>query len=309
MIGGDIAKQAQQGWLVLAGAVALCGLLAVLVVPDEPVSDEPATNESHGQLLAELIRTQRAENELLNKNLAELKQGVGFTVKREFEVPEEEMAYSRQPGLFFHDRRNETIQKLDNRAHEKGIAEWDKHLGFATSLGGVPSGQPPPNEEADDLLLLLQVTKRVVSICLETPTPLVQIKVLPHSLLAGNTAKLVRTVSPVGRPPLFREYPVSLTLKGTLSDILWVVHRLSPGVDEAERDFPLVLKAFTLTSDNVDLGKPIPQLSITLTVAGISFLSDKERSAASVAPGHRPAADSSDSGESSVPASAAARSF
>lgn len=311
MIGGDTAKQALQGWLVLAGTVLLCASLAVLVVPDDPIADEPATNESHGQLLAELIRTQRAENELLNKNLAELKQGVGFTVKREFEVPEEEMAYSRQPGLFFHDRRNETIQKLDNRAHEKGIAEWDKHLGFASSLGGVPSGQPPPNEEADDLLLLLQVTKRVVSICLETPTPLVQIKVLPHSLLAsnGDTAKLVRTVSPVGRPPLFREYPVSLTLKGTLSDILWVVHRLSPGVDEAERDFPLVLKAFTLTSDNVDLGKPIPQLSITLTVAGISFLTDKERSAASVATGRRLPADRSETDEPSPPASAAAKSF
>lgn len=277
MIGSDAAAQARQGWLVLAGTVVLCLLLAFFAVPEETAVDAATMDETQGQLLSELIRTQRSENQLLAKNLAELKRGVGFTVKREFEVPDEELAYARQPGLFFHDRRNELIQKLDNRAHEKGIQGWDKNIGFADSAGSVPPRQPPPNDEADNLLLLLQVTKRVVSICLETPTPLVEILVVPHGQQKGRIAELVRTVSPPGRPPLFREYTVSLKLKGSLSDILWVVHRLSPGLDEAGLDFPLVLKSFTLTSDNVDLAKPIPQLSITMTVAGLSFLSDKER--------------------------------
>ena len=106
---------------------------------------------------------------------------------------------------------------------------------------------------------------------------------------------------------------VTLKLKGSLSDILWVVHRLSPGRDEANVDFPLVLKSFTLTSDNVDLSKPIPQLSITMTVAGLSFLDDKERGdkASSESPSLRsaPANGTAPDDEAPKAAPATARSF
>jgi len=310
MIGFDPTKQVQQGWLVLSGAVVLCLVLAYAAVPEDVVVD-PSAADSQGQLLSELIRTQRSENLMLTRNLEELKRGVGFTIKHEFEVPDEELAYARQKGLFFHDRRNELIQKLDNRAHEKGIQGWDKNIGFAEGVAAVPARQPPPNDDADNLLILLQVTKRVVSICLETPTPLIDILVVPHGQSKAKIADLVRTIAPPGRPPLFREYTVNLKLKGSLSDILWVVHRLSPGRDEANVDFPLVLKSFTLTSDNVDLSKPIPQLSITMTVAGLSFLDDKERGdkVSGESSGVRSAPGTTSDSETPKAAPATARSF
>ena len=120
--------------------------------------------------------------------------------------------------------------------------------------------------------------------CLETPTPLQRLIVLNRP----PTAK-PELVTPPGRPPLLREYSLTLDIRGSLKDILWILHRLSPGRDAAADDYSLILKSLKLTSLNITPVHSIPQLDLVMTVAGMEFLSDAERAIAptTTAPGSR----------------------
>jgi hypothetical protein len=98
-------------------------------------------------------------------------------------------------------------------------------------------------------------------------------------------------VAPPGRPPLFKEYRVTVDVRGSLTDILWILHRLSPGRDAAADEYPLILKSISITSLNISPVQFIPQLDLHLSVAGMSFLSDAERDASGKLPGVRRSAE------------------
>jgi hypothetical protein len=283
----DLRRERKQGWLVLAGAtaVALIGLWLVWDGGESAAKLAEAGEAKSGKFhLAEEVRKSVGANDALRDTLATLTKEVGFDMEANFEVKADPM-YTRQPGYFFVTKRNSITDRLRKRAQEKGITEYDEYAGFGLGLHRPPSDVPPADALAPDLLRVLQLTDKVVSLALETPTPLQKLVVVPH----GQPVKAI-DVAPVGRPTLLREYQLTLEVRGSLTDILWLLHRLSPGREAAATDYPLVLKQLKITSENRSTIGNIQQLDCTLTVAGMSFVPQSERG---IAPPRHPEAASS----------------
>lgn len=282
----DLRRDALQGWATL-GAAALLATVLMYIAWDggelaQQVADEKVKLPTTGTPLSDLVRRQSDANAKLAQTIQQLKDQVGFSIEKGFKVDErDEDTYRRQPGKYFADRRLAVLEALDIRAREKGIADYDKYIGFGTGIKKPPPGDPPDNAYAADLLKMLQLTEKVVRVCLETPTPLQRLIVQPHPIMTKPDL-----LTPPGRPPLLREYSLKLDIRGSLKDVLWILHRLSPGRDAAADEYPLVLKSFKLTSLNSTPIQSISQLDLVLTVAGMEFLSSEERDkAGSATPG------------------------
>jgi hypothetical protein len=94
---------------------------------------------------------------------------------------------------------------------------------------------------------------------------------------------------PVNRPPLLREYPLTLTLRGSLKTILTILHRLGQ-VDENGTDYPLILRGFSIRSDNTRARDEVQQLEAVIEIAGMQFVADAARGDATAPAGGTPAA-------------------
>jgi hypothetical protein len=289
----DVRSDARNGWIVFAAALAIAATSLFLSWDGgalaQQVEAERAKLPTGGKPIADLVRRQREANRSLQETIDQLKRQVGFSIEDAFEVGNEEM-YRRQPGYYFVTKRDSIVARLNARAKEKGIGDYDQYAGFGLGLKKPPADSPPEDRYADDLLKMLQLTDKVVSICLETPTPLQRLYVLPRS-----GAIKPEVVSPPGRPPLLREYRLSLDVRGSLTDILWILHRLSPGRTAPAEDYPLVLKSLRITSLNTSPIQSIPQLDVSMVIAGMEFLGEADRDRAPTAgPGaRRPAAERS----------------
>ncbi len=272
----DVRREAMQGWLVLAGAV-VAALIAVWVMSDHGELEQrigalQSAVPTGGKRLSAHVADQVRANEHLRTTIADLKERVGFSLEKAF--PDQQI-FQSNPGFFFQTERDKAIDALFNRARDKGIADYDRYIGFGTAERVPPPSAPPSREDAPNLLRVLQLTEKAVKICLETPTPLQKLVVEPH----GNAIRST-LVTPAGRPPLMREYELKLKIRGSLKDILWILHRLSPGREAAAQDYPLILKHLRLTSDNRTPGQTIQQLDLELTLAGMEFISEEERASA-----------------------------
>jgi len=270
----DLSRQQMQGWAVLGGIAVVC-LIAFYVVWDggaleEQVQAAKETVVQGPQDLGEQVRRGQAANAELAKTIDALKSAVGFNTEKAFQVTDAE-EFKRQLGYFFVTKRDTITQRLRNRARDIGINEFEEYLGFGVSQHRPPSKTPPEDYLALDLLRMLQLTEKAVSICLETPSPMQKILVIPH----GDVRPI--SISAPGRPPVLQEYRLSLVIRGSLKDILWVIHRLSPGREATGDEYPLVLKALKITSDNRSPVDGIQFIDCELTVAGMHFLTDTER--------------------------------
>lgn len=270
----DVQKETTQGWVVCAGALVMV-LIGLWVVSDggslaQQVADQQAAIKPGTQDLQLLVRRTEEANRVLGETIATLKRQVGFDTETAFEVADN-IEFKRQPGYFFVLKRNAIIDRLRKRAHEKGIADFEEYAGFGVGQHRPPAESPPPDDQALDLLRMLQITDKAVSLCLETPTPLQKLLVKPH-----NVVKPVEVAAP-GRAPLLKEYRLTLELRGSLHDILWILHRLSPGRDAPEADYPLILKDLLITSENRSPVDGVQLIDCTVTVAGMRFLSPEER--------------------------------
>lgn len=306
----DVSRECKQGWIVLGVAGVMALILGWIAWDDgglsEQLESERAKLPAGSTRLADQVKRSREANQNLRATIDELKRQVGFSLEKAFEVNEDPM-FKQQPGYYFVTKRNSICARLRKRAEQKGIGEFEEYAGFGKGIHQPPDDTPPKDEDAPDLLRTLQLTDKLVSTCLETPTPLQKLIVLPHGAVKPVA------VAPPGRPPLFKEYPVKLQVRGALGDILWILHRLSPGRDADQADYPLILKSLKITSLNISPIQFIPQLDLELTVAGMHFLSDVERDAAGKTTGGRraaeaaPAASQSEAEEVIKPATA--RSF
>jgi hypothetical protein len=271
----DISKQVLQGWLVL-GAAVICSLIGLSVVWDGGASAAQVQAEKDAlnggpEDLAEQVQLARAANARLAETIASLKQGVGFNTEEAYQIASDP-EFQRQPEYFFVTKRNAILARLLKRARERG-GEYEEYGGFGLGQHRPPPETLPAPEEAIDLLRMLQITEKAVSICLETPTPLEKLLVVPH-----GKVKPIDVAAP-GRAPLLQEYRLTLNLRGSLHDLLWIVHRLSPGREAAGDEYPLILKDLKITSDNRSPVEDVQQLDCEITVAGMRFLSDEERQA------------------------------
>lgn len=308
----DLRREAMHGWLALGGAAVVAAVLMWFAWDGGELANQVATEKGRlsttGTPITELVRRQQEANASLAQTVRQLKEQVGFTIEKGFTVEaRDEELYRRQPGYYFVERRLAVFEALDIRAREKGIADYDKYIGFGTAIKKPPSQTPPNDVLAADLLKMLQLTEKVVRVCLETPTPLQRLIVLPRPATAKPDL-----VVPPGRPPLLREYNLTLDIRGSLKDILWILHRLSPGRDAAADDYSLVLKSLKLTSLNITPVQAIPQLDLVMTVAGMEFLTEEERErAAATVPGAKRGAAASAAPAPRAPAASGsgARSF
>lgn len=272
----DISREILQGWAVAVGAVFLAGI-SLYIISDggalaTQVDQEQAALKAGDQDLARLVALTERANDSLEQTLDTLKRQVGFNTEDAFQVAADP-EFARQPGYYFVLKRNSIIDRLRKRAHEKGIRDYEEYAGFGVAQHRPPAETVPGNDEALDLLRILQITDKAVSICLETPAPLERLLVKPHGVI-----KPVEIAAP-DRPALLKEYRITLDVRGSLRDILWILHRLSPGRDAPEADYPLVLKSLKITSENRSPLEGIQQIDCTITVAGMRFLSDAERNA------------------------------
>ena len=73
---------------------------------------------------------------------------------------------------------------------------------------------------------------------------------------------------------------MKLNVRGSLKDILWILHRLSqveaPAAD-GKRDYPVILRGLLIESENIKARDNVQQLTAEFELAGMRFLSEEER--------------------------------
>ena len=259
----DIRTPVLKAWGVFAATLVVTGgLLAWLLNPGD-LPERMATAERAGKSvsgpvdLAQHIAEARAANAHLATTIETLKKGVGFTVVPPYLVP----AGERQPGQYFNDQLLAVQDRLRALAQERSVT-YQRGLGFDIKAA------VPKNEDAPYLLTMLQLTEKLGTIILKTPTP-----ILKFAIKQPEKAAVV--TGPANRPPLLKEYPLTLEVRAGLTDILWILHRLAHTEDLG--GYPLTVRSFTLTSANADPKDEIQQLDAVIEVAGLQFLSDTER--------------------------------
>ncbi len=262
----DVKKETQTGWLVLAGATVVV-LATLWFISDGGSLAEQAelahaglATDGHEDMLLHVERQVEA-NHALRTTIEQLKSDTDFLLADEFAIKPDD----RQPGYFFKRKFVEVRERLRDKAEAKRIA-YDQNLGF----GADPA--VPDDRQAPYLMTMLQLTEKIVGIALETPIPL-------ESLSVSHGAAI--DTGPESRPVLLREYPLKLEVRGGLKDILGILHRISqidkPGVDGKRRDYPLILRGFSIKSENAKPKDDISQLDAVFELAAMRFITEDER--------------------------------
>ena len=263
-----LLRERLMAWGGLAGALILSGLACWWAADDgtaaaaaAAASAEVAQAKGPVSLVARK-RDQEQANKELSESLDALRHAVGFTVGRDFRVP----ANTVQPGLYFNEQFLVVQDRLRAKAH-------DRNIRFQDRLGFERIEKVPPAEQAEHLLIMLQLTERAAQAVIDTPANIIPVasfaivQVKPCPVLTG----------PTGRPPLLQEYPLQVKLQAKLTTILWILHRLAH--NEGEGSYPLVVRSLVIDSKNLD-PKDDLVLDATIEVAGMRFLSAEERATA-----------------------------
>ena len=237
----DVKKEEQTGWLVLAGT-AVVALIALWIISDGGALAEQAEEAQAGlsvggsEDMAVHVERQVQANDDMRKTIEQLKSQTDFILAEEFVIRADE----RQPGYFFKRKFVEVRERLRNKAEARRIA-YDQNIGF----GADPA--VPPDDQAPYLLTMLQLTEKIVGIAFDSERPLESLNV--------SHGPAVDT-GPETRPVLVREYPLRLEIRGSLKDILGILHRISrvdqPTKDVKLQDYPLLLRGFSHRGEKKD---------------------------------------------------------
>ena len=300
----DITEDMRIGWIALGVAVVIV-VIAFFVMHDggqalkAVTTAEKKYKQNKGNAdypLLEQIQLQREANEQLAQNIHVLKTAVGIKPVRPFALPPN---YTKQKGLYFRLVYDIVVEYLNNRARFKRIDPYSTNLGFTFADGQVIS-----EEQAEEELIRLQLTVRAMLLALSTPDRLQEITI-EHSPIV--------LTGPVKRPPLLREYPFTLRVRGSLKDILWLLHQYASDtvpidtvgdwnklVTQVQRNmgrkiepttskdhFPLILRGLRINSENSEPLDDVTQLDAEFELAGMEFLSDDERETAGSGAGGR----------------------
>jgi hypothetical protein len=258
----DLSEQSKRGWLVLAGTTVLVALVLYILSDGGALAGQvQAAADAHraitgSETISSRAVRERAANAHLRATIEDLKRNNGFSVDPDFRIP----ASSSQPGYFFRTRFVEVRQQLSElaRATHAGTV-FDENLGFE-NVATVP-----PDTEAAYLLTMLQLTAKAATIVLSCPNGL--------DSFAISHGPVLQT-GPESQPPLLNEYPLEITMRGGLDDILWILYQFS---QHAAGDYPLIIRGLKINSLNAKPRDQISQLDATLQIAGMRFLSPQER--------------------------------
>lgn len=279
----DLWRPLARAWAVLVLAL-VAGLLGLWWVWDE---GQPLEEEYDRMLAEKKLRTgplplrqrleeQRTQNRQLAEDLAHLKKEIGFIRRPPYLVP----ADHTQPGVYFLKQLDLVQDPLRQRAKELGIGYQEK-LGFRPYAGEVPR-----NADAPYLLDMLQLTRKLAIIPLNTPGSSFPVK--DFSIQQPNFNRPPREYGEpkgwMGRPPLMREYPLRLRVTAYLDDIIFILHRFSQFTVGGD-DFPLALRGLSITGKNISEKEMNYYLDAEFEVVGMQFLAAEERNPGSRATG------------------------
>jgi hypothetical protein len=261
----DLSSASRGGLAALCAALLAAGGMAWWSWSDQPEVDQrletarrAAAKIKGAEPLRERVERQRAANAELRANIAELKAQAGFTTAERFKVPPTE----NEKGKFFLNRFVDVRQTLREKAVARRI-DSDERLGFP------PDNRVPPDAEAQQLLDMLQLTEKALTVVLAAPDP-----VEWFDIAHGKPYD----TGPVSRPALLSEYPLTLKLRGSLKTVLWILHSFGT---RSERDYPLILRGLTITSANSRVRDDVQQLEAVFELAGMAFIGEAGRPATS----------------------------
>jgi len=259
----DLSKPLRIAWAAFAGVALIClvvlwWLSDVGDLPQQVASAEAEMHSLAGAVdMQKRIEEQRAANETLTLTIERLKGATGLIVSAPFLVP----AGTPQPGQYFNEQLAVVQDFCRPKAYGRGITYQEK-------LGFDKKAQVPRDEEAPYLLTMLQLTRKSADIILSTPSPVQSFTIIQPSKQAVLTG-------PAGRPPLLREYPLRLEVRGSLTDLMWILHRLAQR--EGDTDYPLIVRSWRIDSKNSNPDDAIQQLDAVYEVAAMQFLTPDER--------------------------------
>lgn len=261
----DLRKPLLIGWAVLAGAVLLCGAVLLWLgdegdLPTQLTAAEADQRKLAGPVdLAKRIAEQEQANTTLVQTIEHLKAETGLVVTAPFLVP----PGHPQPGQYF----NEQIAAVQDYCRPKAQG---RSIAYQERLGFENTAKVPRDEDAPYLLTMLQLTRKAADVILSTPTPVQSFKIT-------QPLKQAMVTGPTGRPPLLREYPLRLEVRGSLTDLLWILHRLANR--DGAGDYPLIVRKWTIDSRNYTPENEIQQLDAVYEIAAMQFLTPTERAA------------------------------
>jgi len=292
----NVDPEIRASWLGFAATIAICAV-ALWVVWDggetrrqrEAQKEEYEKRRGFYPLEEEVAKARTSVDELL-ANIDDFKDRVGIRDVAPFILPERRA----HRGYYFRVVYDQIREELSDLARRRSTT-LDTTLGF-----DFPGDKPPPNAEAQHWATMLQLVSKAVYLALSTEDSLQLVEVAP--LKTGHRV----ATGPESRPPLLREYPFQLTVRGSLKDILWLLHQLSADEEtDAHRDFhvllddvtgkvrtvipsltsddrgrrvgPLIVRGMTINSENATPVDQISQLTATFDLAGMQFLSHEER--------------------------------
>ena len=271
----DFSRPLATAWGILAGVLVLC---AAVVWWLSDAGDQPqqlATAEEEVRKLAgtvdleKRIAEQKTANATLTQTIERLKAETGMTVVAPFLVP----VGNAQPGQYFNEQLAVVQDFCRPKAQRLSIV-YQERLGFDKTA------KVPRDEDAPHLLTMLQLTRKAADIILSTKNPV-------QSFNITQPAKRAVVTGPAGRPPLLREYPLRLEVRGALSDLLWILHRLA--LKDGAGDYPLIVRSFRIDSKNINPNDGVQQLDAVFDVAAMQFLTADERAEAAKPGGRSPA--------------------
>lgn len=301
-----VVKELQIGYLAL-GVVVVVTLLALALIFDWGAGEEDLAAEvdSYGNrtgpvLLDQQNRDLQAANQALAKRIGDLQGKVGIRAVPPFFFSDK----TQNQRVLFRAILDQLRDKLGTDAKVRGIA-FDDKMGFGAVFGRLLNDR----ENVRDYLTMLQLVTKAVFLAMHSPDQkITSIKVTP--LPAGGMLQQVRLEGPREHgAPLLREYRFQLEVKGWLSDLLWLKHRLAvdePPTPEHEelRKFlerldefvrakhpneydsatragtvgndisPLVVTGEKISCDNKAQHDGVSELTLVIELAGLEFLND-----------------------------------
>ena len=262
----DLSRPLLTAWATFGAILLVCSGVLWWLADDgdlltQVTSGEQEVRKLSGPVdLAKRITAQEQANQTLVATIERLKADTGLSVTAPFLVP----ANHPQPGQYF----NEQLAAVQDFCRPKAQA---RSIAYQERLGFENTAKVPRDEVAPYLLTMLQLTRKAADIVLSTPTPV-------QSFRISQPFKQAVLTGPAGRPPLLKELPLRLDVRGSLTDLLWILHHLAQR--EEQGDYPLIVRSWRIDSKNINPDDGIQQLDAVFEVAAMQFLTRDEREAA-----------------------------
>jgi hypothetical protein len=267
----DLRRPVAAAWGALVGA-AVVGALGLWFVHDPTMAERVQALGPVGDPGAEPAQTRIAKQEeavrQLQASIDRLKAATSFQVRNDFRIlPDSPNRNEREPSLRWQERYIAVKLRLFEGAKRRNVT-LDPNIGFSVYEKSMPKPDDLPH-----CLEMLQLVEKALDIALGVEAPLKQIEIKLGDYRGNLTG-------PAGRPPLLREFRITLSVQGQMESILEMLHAMAQTKEEG--DHPLVFCGGSISSENRKDTDSIPTLTARIELAGMRFVTGPERGGTSV---------------------------